>query len=243
MTFLDIKSRGTKSGVGMIALLSVVALSLLFGACKRNKVDKDDDLPYHGPPVISVFLVPMDGVSPATIKQLKEDFSTKFTDKQWEPYVVEILEHMNTPDSCYNDTKTRFRADKILRTLSNKYSEIAKKKAKEKDSKAWSYHIVGVTNNDISTSVHGKSDYGILGLSFLGHRHGDSSVVSTYRLKRKKDLWKLTAHEFCHGFYGCPHCKNGDPHCIMADAKGGNPHFEIKESLCDDCANICIIGD
>ncbi|MDE7349537.1 MAG: hypothetical protein K2N25_00585, partial [Muribaculaceae bacterium] len=199
--------------------------------------------PYHGPPVITLFLVPMDGVSSATMNQLKDDFSTKFTEKQWEPYVVEILEHMDTPDSCYNDAKTRFRADKILRTLTKKYSEVARNRAKEKDSEHWAYHIVGVTNNDISTSVHGKSDYGILGLSFLGHKHGDASVVSTYRLKRQKDLWKLTAHEFCHGFYGCPHCKNDDPHCIMADAKGGNPHFEIKDSLYVDCANICLIGD
>ena len=33
------------------------------------------------------------------------------------------------------------------------------------------------------------------------------------------------------------------PHCIMADAKGGNPHFEIKESLCLDCGSFCLIGD
>lgn len=234
---------GFKSGMGKIAWLVFLALSLLLTACKGNKVETDEDIPYHGPPVITVFLVPLDGVSHATMEQLKEDFSKKFTDKKWEPYEVEILDHMNTPDSCYNDAKTRFRAYKILKTLSNKYSEIAKKKAKEKSPKAWDYHIVGVTNNDISTSVHGKSDYGILGLSFLGNKYGDSSVVSTYRLKRKKDLWKLTAHEFCHGFYGCPHCKNDDPHCIMADAKGGNPHFEIKDSLCNDCANICLIGD
>ena len=232
-----------KSGMQAIVILSVLTMSLMLNACKGNKDEENEELDYHGPPVITVFLVPMDGVSSATMTQLKEDFSTKFTDRQWEPYVVEVLDHMTTPDSCYNDTKTRFRAEKILRTLSSRYSEEARNKAKEKDQKHWAYQIVGVTNHDISTSVHGKPDYGILGLSFLGNRHGDSSIVSTYRLKRKKDLWKLVAHEFCHGFYGCPHCKNDDPHCIMADAKGGNPHFEIKDSLCIDCANICLIGD
>lgn len=197
--------------MGKIAWLVFAALSLLLTACKWNKVEKDEDIHYHGPPVITVFLVPMDGVSPATMEQLKEDFSTKFTDKQWEPYEVEILDHMTTPDSCYNNAKTRFRADKILKTLSTKYSEIAKKKATEKYPKAWAYHIVGVTNNDISTSVHGKSDYGILGLSFLGNKYGDSSIVSTYRLKRKKDLWKLTAHEFVMVFMDVPIAKTTIP--------------------------------
>ena len=232
-----------KSTAGVIAWLAIVVMSLMLSACKGTKSENDENFFHHGPPVITVFFVPMDGVSTETMKRMKEDFQTKFTDKQWEPYEVEILDHIVTPDSCYNDAKTRLRADKILRTLSKQYSEIAKEKAKEKDLESWAYHIVGVTNKDISTTVHGKPDYGILGLSFLGHKHGDTSVVSTYRLKRKKDLWKLAAHEFCHGFYGCPHCKNNDPHCIMADAKGGNPHFEIKDSLCLDCANICLIGD
>ncbi len=224
-------------------LMSILILSLLLSSCKKSIINGEEDVFEHGPPVITVFLVPMDGMSAKEMNQLKEDFQTYFTDKLWEPYIVELLEPMATPDSCRNDAKTRLRADKMLRTLHDKYSDIAKKKAKEKDSKHWAYHIVGVTNKDISTTVHGKADYGVLGLSFLGQNYGDASVVSTYRLKRKKDLWKLTAHEFCHGFYGCPHCKNDDPHCLMADAKGGNPHFEIKESLCLDCGSFCVIGD
>lgn len=225
------------------ALMSIFILSFLLISCKKSITNGEEDFFEHRPPTITVFLVPMDGMSTKDMNQLKEDFQTHFTDRQWEPYVVELLEPMTTPDSCHNDIRSRFRADKMLRTLNHKYSKEAQKKAKEKDPTHWSYHIVGVTNKDISTTVHGKKDYGILGLSFLGQKHGDTSVVSTYRLKRKKDLWKLTAHEFCHGFYGCPHCKNDDPHCIMADAKGGNPHFEIKDSLCVDCANICLIGD
>lgn len=229
--------------IGFVALAAILMMALLLSACKGMKPEGEEDLPYHGPPTITVFLVPMDGISTSDAEKLKVDFMKNFAARQFEPYDVEVLAHMSTPDSCLNDAKTRLRADKMLRTLKVKYSEEARHKAKAKYPKAWDYHIVGVTNKDISTSVHGKADYGILGLSFLGHKHGDSSVVSTYRLKRKKDLWKLTAHEFCHGFYGCPHCKNDDPHCLMADAKGGNPHFEIKDSLCGDCANICIIGD
>lgn len=227
----------------IFTIISLILLSFLISCSKKADDSVEYDSEHPGPPVITVFLVPMDGISASTIGQLKEDFYENFAERQCEPYVVEVLGHMSTPDSCYNDIHTRYRAEKLLRTLSSKYSKEAKKTVQEKYPKEWAYHIIGVTNKDISTSVHGKSDYGILGLSFLGHKHGDTSVVSTFRLKRKKDLWKLTAHEFCHGFYGCPHCKNDDPHCIMADAKGGNPHFEIKNSLCMDCANICLFGD
>lgn len=228
-------------GISML-MGSILILSFLLSSCiKGSKTEGDEDFPYHGFPVITVFFVPLDGVSKADVEKLKDDFYEKFAEKQWEPYIVETLEHMSTPDSCYNDTHTRFRANKIIKTLSKTYSKNCKKKVQEKYPKNWAYYIIGVTDRDISTNVHGKSDYGILGLSYLGKE--DASIISTYRLKRKKDLWKLATHEFCHGFYGCPHCKNDNPHCLMADAKGGNPHFEIKDSLCIDCKNICLIGD
>ena len=60
-------------------------------------------------------------------------------------------------------------------------------------------------------------------------------MISTYRMKKKKDLWKLAMHEFGHGYFGLSHCPNDDASCIMADAKGGNPHFELKDTLCSVC--------
>ena len=182
----------------------------------------------------------MDGVSVAEINKLKTDFEKNFCGRCTEPYKVEVLEHMVTPDSCYNGIRSRFRAEKMIRALSDKYTQTAMKKAEANCSESWEYHIIGVTNKDISASVHNNKDYGVLGLSFMGSKLCNSSVVSTYRLKRKKDLWKLTVHELCHGLYNCPHCKRNDPHCLMADAKGGNPHFELKDSLCNECGAICI---
>lgn len=41
---------------------------------------------------------------------------------------------------------------------------------------------IGLTHRDISTSIHGQYNYGIMGLSF---RPGDACVVSTFRLKRR----------------------------------------------------------
>ena len=53
---------------------------------------------------------------------------------------------------------------------------------------------IGLTHRDISTSIHGQYNYGIMGLSF---RPGDACVVSTFRLKRKDDLWKVTILNSC----------------------------------------------
>ena len=89
---------------------------------------------------------------------------------------------------------------------------------------------IGLTHRDISTSIHGQYNYGIMGLSF---RPGDACVVSTFRLKRKDDLWKVTIHEFLHS-RGLPHCKKNAPKCLMQDAHGKNT-FYMKNRLCQDC--------
>lgn len=217
--------------------LAIIGLLL---SCKKETPHSEEWL-FHGPPFITVFLVPLDGISEKEIEKARKDFSEHFAEKQWEPYIVTTLPHMFSPDTCLNDTKTRYRAKKLISMLENQYKDTAKNIAQKNNPEAWAYYIVGVTNKDISTNIHGHSDYGILGLSYL--RNHEASIVSTHRLKRHQDLWKLIAHEFCHGFYGAPHCPNNDPHCLMNDAKGGNPHFEIKDSLCIDCANRCLIGD
>ena len=66
-------------------------MSLLLSGCKRTGAKVEEDLPYHGPPTITVFLVPMDGVSAADAEKLKVDFMKNFTARQFEPYNVEVL--------------------------------------------------------------------------------------------------------------------------------------------------------
>lgn len=58
-------------------------------------------------------------------------------------------------------------------------------------------------------------------------------IASNHRLKNKKHLWKLVAHELNHA-QGLPHCAPGDIHCIMQDAKG-HPKFHQQYHLCDQC--------
>lgn len=230
-----------------IVLLAIVAAKciLLFGSCEpkashNNAGSNDEEYDVHDYRInIKVHFVPLDGVSPEYAKKVSEQFYNNFAAQKWEGYSVNTLSHKASPASCLNDSKSRLRGEKMIKWLETEFKDSARSYNVGRD--YFENFIIGVTDKDISTSIHGRDDYGILGLSFLGK--GKACVISTYRLKRRKDLWKLAVHEFCHGFYGCPHCPNDDPHCIMADAKGGNPHFEIKDSLCLHCANVCLIGD
>lgn len=225
-------------------LMFVISLLLMvsFASCTQKSHEQTAEYEHPAPPVITVCFVPLDGVNSADIKKVSVDFASKFASRQWEPYIIQVLEASKIPDSCFNSTHTRYSASKVISFLENKYAKIAQTKAMANSpDNNWAFHIIGVTDRDISASVHGKADYGILGLSYLNNSRINSSIISTYRIRRKKDLWKLAVHEFCHGFYNAPHCY--DDHCIMCDAKGGNPHYEIKDSLCVNCASFCLYED
>ncbi|MCH5235727.1 MAG: hypothetical protein J1E16_10570 [Muribaculaceae bacterium] len=210
-------------------LLGIASCLSLFISPGCNKIN-----PFTKEKQITVCFVPLDGISKSQIEELKKDFQENFTDKREEVFFVESLEHFNTSDSCINRKYNRFEAGTMLKFLNNQFGESANKIACENSERGSSdYYIIGVTNKDISKSnLHNKPNYGILGKSTLG---GNVSVISTYRLKNKKELWKLAMHEFGHGYFNLNHCENDDPSCIMADAKGGNPHFELKDTLCSTC--------
>lgn len=221
-------------------LLSLLVVIIACGCKSKNS--NEEEFPYHGPPYITVFFVPMDGISKAEVEELMKNFKDKFGGTRFEPYFVESFEAIKTPDSCMNQKYHRLDAKKVLSFLKQNYSSTSKELAKKNgEDNAWTtYHVIGVTDRDISTGVHGRENYGILGLTY---RDGSESIISTYRLRRKQDLWKLAAHEMCHGFYGAKHCPNDDPSCLLADAKGGNPHFEKKDTLCRVCSDWCLSGD
>ena len=131
---------------------------------------------------------------------------------------VKVLPIKQLPDTLLNQAKTRYRATKIL------------------DFQKQSHHkshdvIIGVTSSDISTSIHGYQDYGFQGLAYMGQ---ENCVVSTYRLKNKKDLWKLMTHEFFHAFLHMPHCPADDPTCIMQDGHG-KPNWTKRTKICNKC--------
>lgn len=229
-----------------ITTVFIIIIDLLLTSCGKEqsfcKIIDGEPNEYSGSPTITVFIVPLDKMNVQDAEKLRKEFAANFADKKREAYRIETLDHSNVPDSCYNPRHTRYSAKKVIEFLEAEYGQTAKKKALQNaPSKGESaYYIIGVTNKDISTAIHGSDDYGILGLSYLNSNRIHNSIISTYRLSRKKDLWKLAAHEFCHGFYNMPHCPNDYEYCLMQDAKGGNPHFELKDTLCVECTRRCI---
>ena len=210
----------------VIAIMGFIMCGLT--ACETKSKDSSS----------SIFLVPLDGISDKQILQLKSELEKNFFDKEGTYFIVDTLGPGDSPKECLNKAKTRLWAKSMVKFLKTNYSNAAESKAKEnaklRDKEYKDWYIIGVTNRDISTEFPGKDDFGIMGLSFMPN--GKASIISTYRLRNKKeDLWKLAAHEFGHGYYNLPHCPEDIDTCLMQDAKHGNPHFELKEDFCDGC--------
>lgn len=132
---------------------------------------------------------------------------------------VQVMPNKPLTEDLMNKGKTRYRASKILdqqQGLIKQPSDV----------------IIGLTDMDISTSIHGYEDWGILGLSYLNK---NNCVISTYRVRDKSQFWKVVLHEFGHGFLGLDHCPNSDPSCFMVDANG-KPNLKPQRHFCDTCA-------
>lgn len=87
---------------------------------------------------------------------------------------------------------------------------------------------VGLTMQDISTTKGDNPDHGIMGLGF---RPGKACIASSFRIRDKKNFFKVVIHELGHTT-GLPHCP--ETTCFMRDAKGGDPTREEKE-FCNTC--------
>lgn len=196
-------------GLGIIVL--IIGSVLLI--CNNMRDAKEDT-------IIVINIHPLDGIK--DVNGVVEDFTNLYLKAFGiDSCKVNILPHKNSPECAYNASHTRYRAIKLVNYLHENTE------AKE--------FTIGITDKDISTSIHGSDDYGILGLAFRGNAKR-ACIASTYRLKYRKDLWKLLAHEFTHGFFDIGHCEMDDSHCIMQDAKGKSPKFENKRYFCTECA-------
>ncbi len=216
----------------MFLLVIGMATMLLCGCsqgCKEIKNGEmvecvEDSTPCCPPLGYVIELQPLGDFSDKEAERLREEFVKQlalvFGDKTKAELDASICvrERKEIPASCLYKPRNRYWAGAILKMLHEEHGgndEIVS---------------IGLTHRDISTSIHGRYNYGIMGLSY---RSGDACVVSTYRLKRKDDLWKVTMHEFLHS-RGLPHCKKDNPKCLMQDAHGKNT-FYMKHGLCEDC--------
>lgn len=196
-----------------IVIICAVAYYLL---TYRNKepVQVVDSSPHY----TTIFLQPLDNFTQQEAMQLQAVLEQRFRKIFNEGFEFEILPNKKLSVDLMNDSKSRYRADKIINSL--------KKEA--------SNHriIIGLTHKDVSVPYKGKPDWGVLGLSIHGTY---ACVVSDFRLKNKKrDYWKVVTHEFTHTACNYSHCPNDDPTCIMKDAKG-KADFSNKVDFCKTC--------
>ena len=211
--------------------LTVGMIIILMSSCsswkKTSSTEDDSDTLCTCPPesYVHIDLQPFGDFTQKEANQLKEEL-----EKHLVPIYlseIEVLPKKDIPASCLYKPRNRYWAGNILGFL-------------KQQNQGSDFVTIGLTHRDISTSIHGNYNYGIMGLSF---RPGNACVVSTFRLKRKDDLWKVTTHEFLHS-RGLPHCKKDDLKCLMQDAHGKNT-FYMKNGLCQDCQNSLknIIGN
>lgn len=180
---------------------------------------------YRNNRVVTINIQPLDQVMEVIdIDTVSKELDLYLKEIGLTNYEIKILPNKKSPDNSliwysYEDMDYyRLRADSLVRFLNtNNKKEFT----------------IGIINYDICCDVHGIKNFGILGLSYMGHRF-NSCIVSTHRVKNKNDVWKVMAHEFTHGYFSQGHCKANDPHCIMQDANK-KPNFRIKSSLCDVC--------
>ena len=193
-------------------------MSMLLLGCNNqgsNKIEDVDCLCPHA----TVYLQPYDNFTQKEANQLKRELEKHLVEILDGAFEIEVLPNKQLTSDFLGETKTKYRIDKIINSL-------------KKDADTHKIYI-GLTHKDICRDEkNGVKDWGVLGSSIITSH---ACVVSTYRLKNKKrDLWKLTTHEFIHTYYGYHHCPKDDIHCLMKDAKG-KADFSNKKDLCDFC--------
>lgn len=135
------------------------------------------------------------------------------------PHVV-LRNNIALPRAVFYAKRKRYRADSLISYL--------------KHMPAPSHVIVGLTQQDISTTKGDIADWGVMG---LGACPGNACVVSTFRLSKKNlsdQLFKVVIHEIGHT-QGLQHCPIQT--CYMRDAEGGNP-TDQETGFCEKCKEV-----
>lgn len=127
---------------------------------------------------------------------------------------VTLSKKESMPTVSYYAPRKRYRADNIIATLQKRAGK--------------NIYYMAITSEDVSTSVHGHKDFGVMGLGYVG---GNASVVSSFRIKNKNLLYRIAWHELGHN-KGIDHCPSKN--CMMMDAEKKDRTKEML-FLCDKC--------
>lgn len=139
-------------------LLYILLAVLMLCGCKKT-----EQANCTCPPTI--FLQPYDNYTQKEAKQLSKVLEKKFMELYGVEFEFEVLPNKKLSADQMNDSKTRYRADKIINSL--------KKEANNHRI------MIGLTHKDVSVPYKNKPDWGVLGLSIHGTY---ACVVSDYRL-------------------------------------------------------------
>lgn len=178
---------------------------------------------------INIGIQPYVGFEPDLIDTIKVALERTYFAK------VVVLPQMEVPKNSYVNIKTpRFRADSLIKELKLNKSDTID-------------YVLGLINSDISTTKRDKNgkikepsskyiDWGVFG---LGYQPGQSSIVSTFRIKTENKklyiirLKKVCIHEVGHNF-GLKHCSSDM--CVMQDAAETIKTVDnVKMELCEKC--------
>ena len=204
----------------LIMLMGAVNWSCSNNDRNANETDLEAD---YCCPHCRILIQPYGDFSQARAKEVSRQLVHALDEHVAELAVTDVVILPNKPltDDLLNDAKTRYRAQKIL--------DQQRGTRKERNDV-----VIGLTDKDISTSIHGQEDFGILGLTYVGM---NNSVISTFRVSDKSQFWKVVLHEFGHGYLGLHHCPNNDKSCFMVDAQG-KPNLAPQRHFCDSCARL-----
>lgn len=152
----------------------------------------------------TINLIPFEGTSAIMVKNLYERLKLIFPD-------MTLQNPIEFPASAYYEPRNRYKADSLISFLSENTQ---------------GRHIsIGVTSKDISTSMPGIEDWGVMGLSYMP---GNACIISSFRLNRgnlSDQLFKVAIHELGH-IQGLDHCENRS--CFMRDAEEKNTTDQEK---------------
>ena len=149
----------------IILLCCATTLVACHGQSSDSNNQMDDDIMCLCPP--TVYLQPYGNFTQKEASILGNELESHLSEMFNVDLDCEVLPELPLVDSLLNKSKIRYRADKIIKSLS---------------SKADGHNIyIGLTHKDISCSVHGKEDWGVQGLSLIP---GKACVVSTFCVKK-----------------------------------------------------------